>query len=412
MNNDVAQKEQSIGPKSILLGMLIVSFLVGGVVTYGILSRLTGTALSFKHGTLETVNIVEEESGVIDVVDTASPAVVSIIASAEVPTFETYYRDPFGFGGGNGTFSPFAIPEQRQNGTEKRQVGAGTGFLVSADGYIVTNKHVVEDEDAEYTVFLNDEEHKGDKLVATVVARDPDNDIAILKIDQDGLPYLSFGDSAHLKVGQTALTIGYSLGEFDNTVSKGVISGLSRSITASASNGSSSERLTNLIQTDAAINPGNSGGPMLDSTGHVIGVNVAMATGENIGFAIPSSVAEEAYTEARDTGAIAKDQIAFLGVRYVIVDESIANANQLPFDYGALIQRGSTPEALAVSPGSPADKADLVENDIILEVDGKKISSRNLLSDSIRAHKPGDTIHLKVYHKGDTKDVDVTLSSM
>ena len=357
--------------------------------------------------TVQPVKVVSEQSQVIEVVKKASPAVVSIVASAEVPKFETYYYNPFGKGSDD--FFNFRIPRQKQNGTEEVRIGAGTGFIVSEDGYIVTNGHVVDNPDAKYVVYLNGEKDKGEKIEAKVLARDPNTDLAILKIDKQNLPHLEFSDSSKLQVGQTAITIGYSLGEFDNTVSKGVVSGLARSITAGGL-GQPSENLKNLIQTDAAINPGNSGGPMLDIEGNVIGVNVAMANAENIGFAIPGNEAKRAFEEVKKNGKIAKIKKAFLGVRYVLIDEEIQKKNNLPYDYGALIVRGEKMSDLAVTPGSPADKAGLVENDIILEVDGKKVNSRNQLSDLIEKHKAGDKIKLKVYHKGTEKEVEVKLS--
>lgn len=355
------------------------------------------------------LQVVDEQSQVIEVVKKASPAVVSIIATAEVPTFETYFGDPsLNLPEELMPFFNIPIPQQRQNGTQKQQIGAGTGFLVSEDGYIVTNKHVVADEDAEYTVYLNDEQHKGEKIIAQVLARDPNNDLAIIKIDKTNLPYLSFDDSSELQVGQTAITIGYALGEFDNTVSKGVISGLSRTITAGGG-GLGSETLKNLIQTDAAINPGNSGGPMLDLNGNVIGINVAMASAENIGFAILGNEAQNAFTQVQETGSIPKKELAYLGVRYVLINDQIQSQNNLSYDYGALVTRGETMNDLAVIPGSPADKAGIMENDIILEINGKKINSKNQLSDLIAAFKPGDDVMIKIFHKGDEKEVSVKL---
>ncbi len=363
--------------------------------------------------TVQPVKVVSEQSQVIEVVKKASPAVVSIVASAEVPTFETYYQNPFGdLPDEFNDFFDFRIPRRRQNGTEEVRIGAGTGFLVSADGYIVTNGHVVDDKNAKYVVYLNTEKNRGEKIEAKVLARDPNTDLAILKIERNNLPFLEFGDSSSLKVGQTAITIGYALGEFDNTVSKGVVSGLSRTITAGGPFGFKTERLRNLIQTDAAINPGNSGGPMLDIEGNVIGVNVAMATAENIGFAIPGNMAKRAFEEVRKNGSISKQKRSFLGVRYVILNERIKKKNNLPYDYGALIVRGEDRSDLAVVPGSPADKAGLVENDIILEIDGKKINERNQLADLISDYKPGDKVKLKIYHKGNEKEVEIQLGSI
>ncbi|NCF75160.1 MAG: PDZ domain-containing protein [Xanthomonadaceae bacterium] len=415
-----------------LIIILVVASLIGGGIIYVGVKTISYSIYKYqKWGTnkhngffselkevfekkapqnIQPIKIVDEQSQVIKVVKKASPAVVSIVASAEVPVFENYFGDPlYGVPKEFQRFFNFRIPEQKQKGTKKQRIGAGTGFLVSSDGYIITNKHVVEDEKAEYTVYLNNKENRGDKIKAKVLARDPNNDLAVLKIDKKNLPYLKFGDSNSLQVGQTAITIGYALGEFDNTVSKGVISGLSRTITAGGGFNSHSERLKNLIQTDAAINPGNSGGPMLDIDGDVIGINVAMVTAENIGFAIPGNDAKDVFDQVKKTGIIKKKEIAFLGVRYIPITEELRSKNKLPYDYGALIIRGDTKEDLAVVPGSPADKAGIVENDIILKVDGKKVTLRNQLVDLISKYKPGDKITLKVYHKGKEKEVKVNL---
>ncbi len=203
------------------------------------------------------------------------------------------------------------------------------------------------------------------------------------------------------------IAIGNSLGEFSNTVSKGIVSGLKRNLTASGGMGQS-ETLSNIIQTDAAINPGNSGGPLLDINGEVIGINVAMAQGaQNIGFAIPSNQIKKVIDQVKTTGKITAP---YLGVRYIPVDSQVKQKINFPFDYGVLVVRGDTVTDFAVIPGSPADKAGIVENDVILEVDGTKIDSSNGLADLISKHNVGDTITLKVWHKGDVKDVQVQLA--
>lgn len=361
-----------------------------------------------------SVRVVSEESAVIEVVKKAAPAVVSIIASAEVPKLEQCYRRAPGFSDLPPEFQQFfdfEVPSVCQRGTEKRRVGAGSGFLVSANGFIVTNKHVVAEEAAEYTVVLNDAKHLGTKVKARVLARDPNNDIAILRIDlpDDPLPWLAFGDSGALQVGQTAIAIGYALGEFDNTVSKGVVSGLSRTIQAGDGRAGVAD-LRGLIQTDAAINPGNSGGPLLDIAGKVIGISVAMANAQSIGFAVPASVARAAFLQARDTGVIKAAERAFLGVRYLPITSELAAANKLPYDYGMLVSRGEKPEDLAIMPGSPANKAGIIENDIILEIDGQQLNERRLLSDVLNEKKPGDEVSLKIYHQGEVKTVRVKLA--
>ncbi|HEV7424148.1 MAG TPA: trypsin-like peptidase domain-containing protein [Candidatus Paceibacterota bacterium] len=355
---------------------------------------------------LEKQAIFSQEHFVIDAVKKTNPAVVSIIISKEVPKYETYIdpnqqTNPFGdmFPG----FS-FNIPQYRQNGTEKKDIGGGSGFFVTSDGLIVTNKHVVDTTGATHTVFTND----GKKHDAKVIARDPVLDIALIKVEGSGFPYLSLGDSDSLEIGQSVIAIGNALGEYRNTVSVGVVSGLARSITAGDNSGGS-EVLDHVIQTDAAINPGNSGGPLLNISGQVIGVNVAIAQGsQNIGFALPINSVKGAIDSVKSTGKIVR---AYLGVRYVAIDAQLQQKNNLTVDYGVLVKAGTTAADLAVIPGSPADKAGIVENDIILEVDGVKLDDKTSLASVIRGKSIGQVIKLKILHKGVEKTVPVTLEA-
>jgi serine protease Do len=355
------------------------------------------------------IKVVSEESQVIDVVKKSTGAVVSIVASSDVPKMERCVQQMPGIEGLPPEFQQMMqVQGLCQNGTQKQRTSAGSGFLVSADGYILTNRHVVQDEQSSYTVVLNDDKHSGQKFPAKILARDAINDIAVLKIEgSSDLPFLSFGDSTKLQVGQTAIAIGYALGEFDNTVSRGVVSGLSRSIRAR--DGITSEQLRGLIQTDAAINPGNSGGPLLDIGGNVIGMNTAVADGQSIGFAIPINTVKDDYLQVQKTGKITEKDHAYLGVRFLPVTTEMKDTNNLPVDYGMLVAPDNTPNALAVVPGSPADKAGIQQNDIILDVDGKQLNEKYLLSDAIDAHTPGDMITLKIYHKGDTKTLQIKL---
>jgi len=414
--------------KKLLVTILIASVLVSSVfgaamgfwagsLANGRLKNLWGV-ISGGQGKVITVT---EESAVISAVDKVAPAVVSIIVTKDLPKIEQYYSNPFGseffrefFGQDfNDLFGQQAVPQYRQNGTEKTEIGGGTGFIVSADGYIITNRHVVLDQAAEYTVLMNDEA----KYPAKVLARDALNDLAVLKIEKDNLPTVELGDSANLKVGQSVIAIGNALGEFRNTVSTGVISGLARSVTAGGA-GIGSEQLINVIQTDASINPGNSGGPLLNIAGQVIGINTAMAQGaQNIGFAIPINEVKSTIESVQKNGRIVRP---WLGVRYVIINKAIADANKLSVDYGAIIVRGQNRTDLAVIPGSPADKAGLVENDIILEINpsggsgqaGQKITEENLLANLVVKFKPGDEITLRVMHQGKEKIVKVKLEEM
>jgi serine protease Do len=239
------------------------------------------------------------------------------------------------------------------------------------------------------------------------MAIDPVSDVAVIKIEAGkALPTLDLADSSNLKIGQTAIAIGNSLGEFRNTVSKGIISGLKRNVTAGDGFGQA-ETLSEVIQTDAAINPGNSGGPLLNINGQVIGVNVAMAQGaENIGFALPINLVKKDIESVKTKGKIIQP---FIGVRYIPVTADIQKQNNLPYSYGALVLRGQQMTDFAVVPGSPADKAGIVENDIILEINGQKIDENHQLADQIAKFNVGDTITLKIWHKGEEKNVKVTL---
>ncbi len=348
-----------------------------------------------------------EDQLTIDAVKKARPAVVSITISKNVPVYESVPSS-----GGNDFFQQFfqnmpgfqfQQPQYQQKGTQKQDVGAGTGFLVSADGYIVTNRHVVSDETADYKVTLQDKRD----FDAKVIGRDSVNDIAMLKIEGGDFPFITFGDSDKIQVGQRVIAIGYALGQFGNTVSTGIVSGLQRSLTAGDGQGMS-ENLFDVIQTDAAINPGNSGGPLLNLQGEAIGINVAIVQGsQNIGFSLPINDVKKVVDSLKTTGKIVRP---FLGVRYVPITKELKDANQLSVDYGVLVVRGSSPTELAVMPGSPADVAGIVENDIILEINGQKITEDQPLQMLVAKLNVGDVIHLKILHKGQEKTLDVKLA--
>ncbi|MBI2633697.1 MAG: trypsin-like peptidase domain-containing protein [Parcubacteria group bacterium] len=334
------------------------------------------------------------EKQIVNSVKRSSPAVVSIIITKNLPVIEEYYANPFEEFGI--PLPPgFSIPQYRQRGVEKQEVGGGTGFIISSDGLILTNRHVVVDTAAEYTVLMND----GSRYPARVVARDPTFDIALVQITKTDLPTLPLGDSDVLEIGQTAIAIGNALGEFRNTVSVGTVSGLSRTIQASG------EVLYDLIQTDAAINFGNSGGPLLNLRGEVIGVNTAVAQGaENIGFAIPINQAKKVISQVTNLGKIS---IPFLGVRYQIITPALKSAKNLPVDYGALILAGEN--SPGITPGSPAAEAGLREGDIILEFNKEKISLNTPLALLIRKYDAGDVVLLKILREKKELTLEVKL---
>ena len=323
--------------------------------------------------------VIDEQSAVIAAVEKVNPAVVSIVITKDLPKFEQF-GSPFGFF--------YTVPSDK---VESQQVGAGSGFIITADGMIVTNKHVVSDPDAAYTVVTKDDE----KYEAKVVATDPFNDIAIVKIEANHLSAVSLGDSGKLKLGQRVVAIGNALGEFQNTVTTGVVSGIGRNITASG--GAQTENLSEVLQTDAAINPGNSGGPLSDLDGNVIGVNSAVSLeGQLIGFAIPINQVKEVIDQVKKFGKIRR---AFLGIRYTIVTEELAAQENLPVEFGALIVSGSSSKAPGVVPGSPADRAGLRVGDIVLELDGQKVTSKSTLSVLMRHYAPDDKVSVK-FHRG------------
>lgn len=354
---------------------------------------------------LQKGSVQSQQELVVAAVEKANPAVVSIVITKDVPVMEQYMQNVDPFGGGMGGFS-FQVPQYRQNGTQKQDVGGGSGFIISADGLVVTNKHVVSDTSATYTLITID----GKKHAVTVVARDPSLDIAILRITDAGkYPFVTFADSGQLKLGQSAIAIGNALAEYRNSVSVGVVSGLSRSITASDHFGGAAEQVEGAIQTDAAINPGNSGGPLLNLDGNVIGVNVAVGQGENLGFALPASSVRAVVESVQKTGKIIRP---YLGVRYTPIDSALKEKNVLSYDYGVLVGQGTGDGEVAVIPGSPANKAGIVENDIILKFAGEKIDTQHTLSSLIRNKNVGDTAEILLSHKGQEKVVRVTLDRM
>lgn len=349
-----------------------------------------------------------QEEAVIKTVKEASPSVVSIIITKDLPVVEQFFFSPF-----PEFFGPeFQIPQFRERGTQKQRVGGGSGFIVSPDGLILTNKHVVSDTAADYTVLTND----GKKYPAKVLAKDPLQDLAIIKIEQEKIvdgngnlakksfPVVKLGDADKLETGQTVIAIGNALGEFQNTVSVGVVSGLGRTITAEG--GGQVETLEDVIQTDAAINKGNSGGPLLNLKGEVIGINTAISQeGQNIGFAIPINRAKRDIQSIESSGKII---YPFLGVRYIILTEDLAKENNLSVSYGAWVQMGQGEPA--VFPDSPAAKAGLKEGDIILEFNGEKITTENKLGKIILKYAPGDKVSLKVLRNSEEITLEAALT--
>lgn len=351
--------------------------------------------------------MLEIEKQTIESVKKVSPAVVSIVISKFMPRIKQMPFMPFG-----GQLGPFGIPLPEEpeeihpndgHDGEKVKVGGGSGFIVHPDGLVLTNKHVVFDPEAEYTVITIDEK----EYTGRVVSRDPINDIAVLKINAKNLPTVRLGNSGKIELGQTVIAIGNALGLFTNTVSKGIISGLARKISASLGQGGQTENLRDVIQTDVAINQGNSGGPLIDLNGEVVGINTAIIFGaQNIGFAIPINWAKADLEDIIKFGRIVRP---FIGLRYVMLNKSLQEKYTLPVDYGALVIKDHVPGTQAVVAGSPADKAGIKENDIVLEINGVKLTEKNELADVIQTAKVGDEIEMTVLRKDKTTKVRTTL---
>lgn len=314
-----------------------------------------------------------DEENVASIAEKVSPSVVSIVTTVQS-------RDVFGTSYGE---------------------GAGTGIVVSKDGYIMTNNHVI-DGASDVEIVMSDGTTYDD---VTVIGNDPLNDVAFLKIEGvDNLTPATLGDSSSVRIGQRVVTIGNALGQYQNTVTSGIISGTGRPVTASSGDGTSTETLTDLIQTDAAINSGNSGGPMVNAAGQVIGINTAVASDANgIGFAIPINATKGVLASVLENGAVEK---AYIGVQFTDITPDVASEYNLPVSRGAYVavERGS-----AVATNGPADDAGIEDGDIIVSVDGKQVGEQGSLSSLIGEHRPGDTVELGVVRGDKELTISVTL---
>lgn len=332
-----------------------------------------------------------EEANRIAIIKKVIPSVVTISISSLQISQDRLLFDPL---------DPFGSFQQIPGVKSKVDQNIGSGFIISEDGLIVTNKHVVSKASAgaSYKVTTNDNK----VYEAKTISKDPLNDIAIIKIEAKNLQALEIADSDSLSLGQNVIAIGTPLGEFKNTVTTGIISGLGRGISAGSQLESFVERLDNVIQTDAAINPGNSGGPLLNSSGQVIGVNTAISgEGQNIGFAIPSNAIKEIIGNFSSNGGVIKRPL--LGVRYQILTKKQALLNELPA--GAFI--------VEVITGSSAYEAGVKIDDVIVEIDDIKIdiNAPSALAEIIAKKKVGDQLKIRVYRSGKYLDLLSTLKS-
>lgn len=355
-----------------------------------------------------------EKSPIITTIKKVAPAVVSIMISKQLENDEqamfpgfNMFNNPFSAQEEQGMDIPKPDMQQehlQHHSHKKVPIGGGSGFFASKDGLILTNKHVVADPDAEYTIIAQNNK----RYQARVLARDPINDVAILKVEANGLPWLELGNSNTLELGQTVIAIGNALGTFQNTVSTGIVSGLSRFIQAHDSNSGSIQKLRGLIQTDAAINPGNSGGPLVDIDGRVIGINSAIIFGaQNIGFAIPINGVKKDLESVKEFGRL---RIPSLGVRHLLITPQTQQEFRLPVSHGALVISEHLPNDFAVLPDSPAAHAGIAEGDIILEFNNKKITPDHTLEYLINQCEIGSSVTIKVLRRNEELEMHTTLT--
>ncbi len=389
---------------------------IGGALALYHLDRPAKTQEDPSHpeqASSEKRTVYIEESSLIDAVKAVQPAVVSVVVSKDLPLYREqrlqmnpFFGDPFGFGQ-----FPFSqrVPQLDEDGNvlrERRQIGGGSGFIVSGEGLVATNRHVVEDEEAQYTVILND----GREFDAQVIARDSANDLALVQMKEkeeklQNLPVAQLGDSQSLQVGQRVVAIGNALAEYQNTVTTGIISATGRSILAGSMG--PAESLLNLIQTDASINPGNSGGPLANLAGEIVGINTAIAANaQGIGFAIPINDVKSAIESVKKNGKIVRP---YLGVRFMMLDESTAKELEIGVDHGALLVGNEEEGRFAVIPASPAEKAGLKIKDVILEVDGEEVTLEKPLNRLIQQKGPQSEVALLVWRSGQTLELQVKL---
>lgn len=353
-----------------------------GALVFGAAGASGAVYVLGMNGSTQIVNkqsVVSQEGELVaDVAAKVSPSVVSIVTES---TTQTVY------------------------GTAADQSAAGSGIIISKDGYVVTNKHVVSSSTKSIEIILSDgTSYTNVKFVGS----DPGNDITFLKIqDVSNLTPATLGDSSSMKVGEKVIAIGNALGEYQNTVTTGIVSALGRPVTAGDESGNSTETLENLLQTDAAINPGNSGGPLVNLNGEIIGINTAVASdAQGIGFAIPINDVKGMVKTLLAEGKVVKP---YIGVRYVSITADVAKQYSLSVKSGAYIIGGNN-EAAVVS-GSPAEKAGLKEKDIITKVNGTAVDATHPFASLIAQHSVGEEVTITYLRDGKEATVKITLAA-
>lgn len=362
-----------------VLALLIVSLLVScASLSYCIWDFVRGdTPITFNYSGADGNNTSFTEGSIAEIASKVTPGVVSIVTEVKTTGFF---------------------------GQTSTSTAAGTGMIVTKDGYILTNKHVIEGANS-IQIVLDDGTTYSD---IAIVGQDPTNDVAFLKIKNvSDLPAVELGDSKTITAGQQVIAIGNALGQFQNTITSGIISGTGRAITATSSDYSSSENLTDMIQTDAAINAGNSGGPLVNAAGQVIGINTATSSdADGIGFAIPISSVKGMLKNIINNNSSDR---AYLGIYYVSITPDVAKAYNLPVSSGAYVYSPSQYSAIVVN--GPAAKAGLKEKDIITKINGIAVGKSGSVSTLIGEYAPGDTVQLTVIRDGKERAINVTLGS-
>ncbi len=369
------RSESKTGKYVAVIILLLIGCFTAGLGGGYIASHLSGSSSAISHSSGGDGNAVvsQDEENIASVASKVGPSVVSILTKGQTQSI---------FG-------------------TQTQEGAGSGIIISSDGYILTNKHVVSGSDQLAVVTSDGTVYDNVKVLGT----DPLNDLAFLKVDGvNNLAAATFGDSSSVRIGQKVVAIGNSLGEYQNTVTSGIISGTGRPV--SAQEGNSVENLTDLLQTDAAINPGNSGGPLVNLSGQVIGINTAIAAdAQSIGFSIPINSAKGIIKNLMKTGKV---QRAYLGVNYVSITPELAKQYSLPLKQGAYV---ASSEGSAVISGGPADKAGIKDKDIITKVGDLEVGSRGSVSSLVAEYTIGDKVPLTIYRDGKTMTVTVALEA-